>query len=229
MLEGMQIRLLSEPRIAGAAAAHAESAVASPARWSFEALAARVSELCAVGAGASLTAAAWILREAQRLGEPAAWVGAGGSAFYPPDLHDFGVDLAALAVVRVPGAVPAARACEHLLRSGAFGLVVLDLADVASGSPRGGSARSAARSLLPPAALTRLAALCRRHHAALICLARGDGEISSLGSFVSLRGRAAAATTVDGRHRLEVRILKDKLHGPGWSHTETCRAPDGLR
>ena len=47
--------------------------------------------------------------------------------FYPPDVAQLGIDLAALVVVRVPKPDAIARPGEKLLRSGGLGLVVLDL------------------------------------------------------------------------------------------------------
>ena len=70
--------------------------------------------------------AASLAWKAQLRGEPVAWILARPSSFFPPDLHAGGIDLEALAVVRVPDAAAAARAADKLLRSGAFGLVLLD-------------------------------------------------------------------------------------------------------
>src|SRR5438445_10836474 len=97
------------------------------ARWGLGAFRGRLVELSARGATATLTAAAELVVEAQTQGEPVAWLALAAGTFYPPDVADTGVDLAALVVVRASDATSAARAAERLLRSGAFGLVVLDL------------------------------------------------------------------------------------------------------
>ena len=55
------------------------------------------------------------------------WVTSTGSFFYPPDAAHGGVDLAALVVIRVLHAASIPVAGEKLLRSGGFGLIVLDL------------------------------------------------------------------------------------------------------
>lgn len=78
---------------------------------------------------AALSAATTLVWKAQLAGEPCAWIAARPSTFYPPDLDEGGIDLAALVVVRAPHATAAARVADKLLRSGAFGLVVLDLGD----------------------------------------------------------------------------------------------------
>ena len=96
-------------------------------RWCHSELVGRLVELSGQGATATLTLAFGLLLDAQRLGETAAWVAAGPRLFYPPDVAEGGVDLAALAVIRTHGAAAAARAADRLLRSGAFGLLVLDL------------------------------------------------------------------------------------------------------
>ncbi len=168
----------------------------------------------------SLTPAARILRDAQEEGEPAAWISTAESNVYPPDLADFGVDLEALLFVRVRGWTKGARAAEQLLRSGAFGLVVLDLEPETGGrgSPQ-----------LPAAALMRLAALCRKHQAALLCLTRATSESSPVGSLVSLRAEGTRARRSPDGWTAGVRAVKDKRHGRAWRHEEVCRGPDGLR
>jgi len=115
----------------------------------------------------------WYL-DAQRRGELVGWATSTESCFYPPDGAQLGIDLAALVVVRVPKADAIARAGEKLLRSGGFGLVVLDLglADI------------------PTPLQSRLNGLAHHHHTALVCLTEKDSRAFSLGSLVSLRVHA---------------------------------------
>src|SRR5690242_11787216 len=100
----------------------------SEARWSLGSMRGRLVELSARGASATLTAAVELVIEAQTQSEPVVWITFASGSFYPPDAADSGVDLNALVVVRVVDAISAARTAERLLRSGAFGLVVMDLA-----------------------------------------------------------------------------------------------------
>ena len=65
--------------------------------------------------------------EAQVASEPVAWIMLDTSSFYPPDVADAGIDLSALVVIRVQDGIGAARAAQRILRSGAFGLVIIDL------------------------------------------------------------------------------------------------------
>ena len=187
----------------------------APERWSLAALRGRLVELSARGAAATLTAAIEVVSEAQTQGEPVAWLTLAQSTFYPPDVAECGVDLAALVVVRAPDATAAARAAERLLRSGAFGLVVLDL---------GGAAE------LSMAIQGRLVTLAQTHDAAVVCITDKTAETASLGSLVSLR-----ADAVRGRERegggfgVTVRALKDKQRGPGWSWRALRVGPAGLR
>ncbi len=165
-------------------------------------------------AGAPLTLTFRLVLEAQRRGEPVAWIGRKDAPFYPPDVADAGVDLAALPVVWTGGAVAAAKAADLLVRSGAFGLVVLDL---------GGEAR------LPLHATSRLAMLARQHAAAIVCLTGKDAARSSLGPLVSLRAHATVRVRGEGgRFRCEAVALKDKRLGKSWNIAEVCRGPDGL-
>ena len=63
--------------------------------WSFDEVRGRLVQL---SGSAVLTLAAELVADAQRAGEPVAWVSV-DSDFYPPDLVTFGVDLASLVVV----------------------------------------------------------------------------------------------------------------------------------
>ena len=75
---------------------------------------------------------------------------------------------------------------------------------------------------------SRLAALARRHHAVLLCLTRKKKGAPSLGPLVSLHGEGKISRTAFSRFDWEIRMVKDKLGAPGWSHTESCRGTDGL-
>jgi recombination protein RecA len=180
-----------------------------PTVWGLAGLQGRLAELSGANDSAALTAAFGLVREAQARGEPAAWVTPLDQAFFPPDAAAGGIDLDALAVVRTSDA---GRAAAHLVRSGAFALVVIDLAE----------------SGLDAAAQSRLLGLARRHETAVLCLTRKEARAPSLGSLVSLRGHATRARAGPDRFICEVRVLKDKRRAPGWSVREVCRGPDGL-
>jgi len=161
-----------------------------------------------------LTLAFRLVLDAQRRGEPAAWIGRRDAPFYPPDAADTGVDLAALAVVWTGDAIKAAKAADLLVRSGAFGLVVLDL---------GSEAR------LPMHATSRLAMLARQHDAAIVCLTDKEAARPSLGPLVSLRAHTASRRRGEGgRFNCTASALKDKRYGVAWTIAEVCRGPDGL-
>jgi recombination protein RecA len=164
------------------------------------------------GATATLTVAFGLVLEAQRQGEPVAWVTPWESSFYPPDAAEGGVDLNALVVVRVPDARDVARAADRLVRSGAFGLVVLDV----------GAAR------IPTPLQARLAGLAQKHRVALVCLTDKASEAPSLGSLVSLRVHARRKRIAEDRFACELIVLKDKRRGTTWAHEEICRGPAGL-
>lgn len=182
--------------------------------WSFKALSGRLIELSSMDASAILTAATGLVVDAQRQGEPVAWVTTEKSCAYPPDLSEQGVDLDALVVIRVPVTNDIPRAAEKLARSGAFGLIVLDLG---------------ADAEIPTPLLARLMQLARKHSAVVMCLTEKSADVSSLSSLVSLRGEARRVRSSRGWHTFEVRILKDKRGSPSWTHTEHCRGPLGLR
>jgi len=175
----------------------------------------RLVELSSWGGSAALTLAFELVAEAQRDGEPAAWItGTFSSTFFPPDAARCGIDLDALPVVRARDAQTAARAADKLVRSGAFDLVVLDLA---------------ANAVIAVPLQTRLLGLAAKHGTTVLMLTEKQEEAPSLGSLVSLRAQAVRKRTGEDRFSCEARVLKDKRRGPGWSHREIRHGPAGLR
>jgi recombination protein RecA len=165
-------------------------------------------------ASAQTTAAVACLLSAQSRGETAAWVQARGGSLYPPDLADSGVDLDALVIVRVPEAAGPHgpfKAAEILLRSGGFGLVVVDCAS----SP-------------PPPDLawqSRLFALAREHGSWLLLLTPAG---TRLGSLVALRVEPRRARLEHGRFAVQYRVHKDKTGLCASLAPDLHRGPHGL-
>ncbi len=188
--------------------------------WSPAETAGRLVEL---SGPARTTLAFSLILAAQQKREPIAFIRVGNaSLFFPQDAADSGVDLAALPIVTVPagaagtGAQCAARAADLLLRSGAFGLVVLDLEDDGA---------------LPMPMQSRLVGLAHKHGATILCLTKKHAAAASISSLVSLRAQARHSLEGprNGRVRCGVEITKDKHRGPGWTHDEVLRGPPGLR
>jgi recombination protein RecA len=225
--------------------------------WSLEALQGRLAELSCGAASAVLSLTFRLVLEAQLRGESVCWVTRRESCFFPPDAAASGVDLEALAVVRVPEVRLAPRAADTLVRSGGFGLVVLDLGSQNHSVGRsdvfaGGAAKVRGGQQLPLAVQTRLSGLAHKHHVALLFLTDKTSGSPSLGSLISLHVEAvrveeavavkttaeAAAAAVktesagvsgDGRRfECRVHVLKDKRQGMGWQHREAFRGPTGL-
>jgi len=142
-----------------------------------------------------------------------AWVTTPSSSFFPPDVARSGIDLDALPVIRVPDGRAAARAADKLVRSGAFGLVIVDLG---------------AGPQLPMPMQSRLLGLVGKHDTALLFLTEKQGEAPSVGSLVSLRAQVTRKKSAENKFTCEVRIIKDKRRGPGWSHQEIRHGPAGL-
>jgi recombination protein RecA len=194
-----------------------ESSDAAPAAWGLSTMRGRLVELSARGATATMTAAIELVAEAQTQSEPVAWLTRTASAFFPPDVADSGIDLAALVVIRANDATSIARAAERCLRSGAFGLVILDFGAAAD---------------LHMQVQGRLVTLAQTHDAAVVCLTEKSDDTASLGSLISLR--AQALRTIDrntgtrSEFTVNVRVLKDKRRGPGHQHTLRRRGPAGL-
>lgn len=177
------------------------------------ALSGRLTELSGQGNPANLTLACEMVLSAQREGEPAAWITDKESSFYPPDAAQMGIDLAALAVVRCPDRKDLARVADRLGRSGAFGLLILDL------GPKGD---------VPVPLQSRLAGLARKHDMAVVFLTQKADDVPSLGSLVSLRGQTLSSRSADGRFICSFRAVKDKRRSPGWVREGVYRGTPGL-
>lgn len=155
-----------------------------------------------------------LILAAQAKREPVAWITCTDGFFFPQDAADSGADLAALPIIRVPDASSAGRAADLLLRSGAFGLAVLDLGT---------------HGEVPMPLQSRLVGLAQKHRAAIVCLTEKSARDASLSSLVSLRVETWRKRQPDGRLLCGVRALKDKHRGPGWEHSELLRGPPGMR
>ena len=186
----------------------------APASWTSAALGGCLAELSGAGASPSLTLAFSLVHQVQQQGEPAAWITRAESTFFPPDAAQSGVDLAALPVIRLAGLRQCLRAADQLARSGAFGLLVIDLGGCLD---------------LPLAVQTRLAGQALAHGTLILCLTMKTDRQPSLGSLVSVRAHARRIRHGDGRFMCQVHVLKDKRRGPGWSDEVWCRGPDGVR
>lgn len=257
-VEGLAGQPQSGRSLGACAVSRAAEAGASP-QWCLEELSGRVVELVGEGASALTTAATGLVREAQRSGEPVVWITRPEVCFYPPDVAACGVDLAALPVVmlgglpgvdsrssqvgrggRRPGqngggqAVVRAmlRTVDQLVRSGAFGLVILDVGEATERASRGAQ--------ISLGALARLVGLAKQHGTALVWLVRKGGLVrgeqgedrSVLGSFASLRAVCTRRRLDDGVFELSVEVLKDKRCGRGrWqgSVRSLCDGTVGLR
>jgi recombination protein RecA len=184
----------------------------APPPWSLAAMAGRFIELSASAGSAALTLVFGLVREAQQRGEPVGWVTAMESFFYPPDVALGGVDLTALAVIRVLYGKSIPRAGEKLLRSGGFGLIVLDLESAAIAAPL----------------QSRLTGLAQHHQTALVCLTEKESRTFSLGSLVSLRAHAERQRSSANRFICRLRVLKDKRRGPTWTYEGFYHGPAGL-
>ena len=185
-----------------------------PAAWTGAALGGCLAELSGAGAAPSLTLALGLVRQVQQEEEPVAWITRTGSTFFPPDAAEGGVDLAALPVIRLDGVRQRLRAADQLARSGAFGLLVVDLGDCLD---------------LPLAVQTRLAEQALAHGTLILCLTEKTERQPSLGSLVAVRSQARCIRHGPDRFACQVQALKDKRRGPGWTDQEWCRGPDGMR
>ena len=196
--------------------------------WGLTQIAGRFIEISSAEASATLTVAFGLVLDAQRIGEPAAWITLPQSTFFPPDAAEGGVDLDILPVVRSPNPSAAGRAADQIIRSGTFGLVVLDLA---------GHPEETCSQQIPRPLFSRLAGLAKKHATALIVLTEKPARETSISSLISLRAEAQRIALTQHQetkkqdsptYEVQIHVLKDKRRGPGQLYQEICHGPDGL-
>jgi hypothetical protein len=176
---------------------------------------------------ARTTLAVAMLRAAQREGETAAWIQVNPGTLYPPDLRDSGIDLEALAVLHVPQGngrkahAPLLKAAELLLRSGAFGLVVLDMRINGAQLPSVTSGWAG-----------RLLGLARQHESRVLLLTDKQTTADSLGPLVGIRLEPRRKRQAKGVFSVDLEVLKNKSGTPlqvsDNAHELVCRGPWGL-
>jgi recombination protein RecA len=99
-----------------------------------------------------------------------------------------------------------------LARSGAFGLVLVDLG-----------------SFVPTlGVLSRLAGLARAHEAAIVLMTEKSPERASLGSVVSLRADVSSGRAADGSFATTLAVTRDRVRATPWRIVEPRRGPPGL-
>ncbi len=182
-----------------------------------ELLRGRLTELSGAQHSAQMSLVAHWIRQVQEQGQVAAWVHCPPCLLYPPDLADAGIDLDRLLVVHVPAPHAITRAGDLLLRSGALGLLLLDMRQQ----------RPADRGWT-----NRLLSLAHKHESRVVCLTSSPQNRDSLSSLVGLRVEARLAweeKSEGGHFSLSMVVLKDKRGNPQRRFEEVCRGPLGLR
>ena len=180
--------------------------------WALSEVAGRFVEISSWAASAALTIVFGLVRDAQAQKQPVGWITSVERFFYPPDAAQAGIDLSALAVIRLSRSDSIPRAGEKLLRSGGFGVVVLDL----------GAAD------IPMPLQSRLTGLAHHHRTAMICLTEKPSTTLSIGSLVSLRAHAVKRHAQENGFACALKILKDKRRGPTWTYEMFRSGPAGL-
>lgn len=179
----------------------------------------RLVELSGHGACARTSTAVSLVVHAQAQREPVGWVQSVDGPLYPPDLDEAGVDLDELITIRVPqfaGPIGLVQAAEWLLRSGAFGLVVVDLSDQL---PSG----------LPARWQGRLSGLVRKYNARLCLITHSDETEASCGPLIGLRIAVKRDRIEDGTFLLRPQVLKDKVGLFSQPQTSLAQPPPGFQ
>lgn len=176
----------------------------------------RLTELSGRRASSRYTAAVSMVLTTQVEGEPVAWLQMQDGGLYPPDLVASGIDFDALVVVRVPGSygtVGLLKSAELLLRSGAWGLVVVDLTD----------------GVIPGVAWqSRFLALAREHQSRVVLLTEKSKHHGSLGPLIGLQLEVTHQRLGPQGYQLQTLIQKNKVGLNPSIAPEQRRVPWGM-
>lgn len=191
------------------------------ARWERASLNGILTELVGGPRSANVSAASRLILATQIAGEQVAWVATHRAVFFPPDMAAAGIDLASLPVIWAEEpmragrtfAGRAVRASEQLLRSGAFGLLVIDLAP---------------DLIINAAGQGKLLRLAETYSSQVLIIRqkRRDGMYS--GSLVTVRMESSREQSGPGRYLCTLTNTKDKREGPGWVTSEEFDGPPGM-
>jgi len=179
--------------------------------WRFDSLVGILAELSEETPCGAVSFLSEIILEAQAENEPVAWVAGTRSVFFPPDLCMRGVDLSSVAVVRAGGETASLTAAEWLVRSGAMGLVVVDVEEPWNAAD---------------ASLGRIQKLAERSLCGVVFLTRKRRGDPSLGSRISLR--ACITRSGSGPFLIHVHTARDKRSHPGTHQTRHYHGPAGM-
>jgi recombination protein RecA len=213
----MVVSFSNNPNVSSAEVQRADASLALPIG--------RIIEISGAYAFGRTTLAVAAVVAAQQRDETCVWLQSQGGGLYPPDLSEAGVDLDALLVVHIPvaaGPFGIPKAAELLLRSGGFGLVVLDL------RPVGVQCDKSAR-VLGVAWLGRLLSLAREHQSQVLVLTQSGSAEASLGPLVSLRLEVERQRVDQGLFSVLPRVLKDKSGFGSLGKLPLYRGPWGLQ
>ncbi len=186
-------------------------AAAGGGSWRFGNLVGILTEVSEEAPSGAVSFVAEIIAEAQSRNEPVAWVAGRESIFFPPDLHNRGVDLSAVAIIRAGSETDSLTAAEWIVRSGSVGLVIVDMeghGDVSDAS------------------LGRILKLAERNQCAVLFLTRKRRQDPSLGSRVSLRG--CVVKSGDGSFAIDVDTIKDRRSNSHFRQTRRYHGPAGM-
>lgn len=198
-------------------------------RWSFEELGGSLIEIVEGRAPAALSFCSSLISQAQRADVPLAWLTSGESLFFPADMRQNGVDVGALAIVRLGAAAQMLRAADALIRSGAFGLLLVD----------GGAALD-----IHPSQQQRLSRMAKKYGVVVVFLrAHLSARVAQMGKTraktsarssryalkASLQVEASWERAAQGHFGCTLRAIKDRRCAPGWRVQEVRRGTPGLR
>ena len=189
----------------------------APSSFDLAGLAGMVTEFSGWNQSACISLATPLIRECQAADKLCAWIvpegTEGASLFFPPDFRDAGIDCAELPIIWSEDAMDSFGIAEKLLRSGGFGMLVLDLSR---------------NSRLRGQSLGRIHAVAQRSGSLVLCFTRKPRGRASLDPLVFFHLHVAVEKKGADTWEVFAHVLKDKRAVTGRSLRWVYEAPLGL-
>jgi recombination protein RecA len=180
-------------------------------------LAGKVVEFSGWNQSACLSLTIPLILECQSGNKECAWIlpssEHGGSLFFPPDFAEAGIACSRIPIVRSKNAQDSFAIAEKLVRSGGFGLVVLDLTE-------GKRVRAST--------IGRINSMTQRFKTLALCLTRNPPGHPSLDPMISIHIHISVFAAPGRNCTVKATVQKDKTQAPGLNMKWLYETPIGL-
>ena len=189
----------------------------APRRFNLPGLSGMVVEFSGWNQSACISLSIPLIQECQLAGKICAWIVPcsveRASLFFPPDFAESGINCSEIPILWCKNAMDGFGIAEKLLRSGGFGMLVLDLTE---------SRRIRSNTM------GRIHNMAQRFGSLVLCLTRKPQGEPSLDPMIFVHVHVEARKKNTDVYEVMATIQKDKAQAPGKTMSWVYDAPPGL-